>query len=1315
MKKNAGVLLLATLATAFSACVGFAAVKSINNNEPEVVKASEGDYWSGVDLTGATYGSALRNALYNVMVSKGTATGSNSYKALNTILASSDKLPSGGVCAFYRNDEAASSWNKEHVWPNSRGAGENAGYAGTDPQVIRPTNTSDNSSRSNYMYGETTSPSQSNGWDPNSFGFDGARGEAARIIFYAAVRYKNKASGAGGSYKGSASGLELTENLNDATTNATMGKLSTLMTWNTKYAVTRAETYRNDYLTGVNYARNPFIDHPELAGYIWDGSGTGAYGGTSSNNYIRTVAPTASTSPAVTVASSSVSVNKDATKTVQATAKNFDGTVSWSVSTSASATATATVSSNGLVTIAGVKVGSATITVSASYGGTTKSATIAVTVTSTDPALALASTSVSTSLGSNQTTTITASNFNGTVSYSYSYSTTGVATVSISGGTVTVTPVAIGTTTVTITGSDGTNSASVNLSVTVAAAVTNATITAAGFTASGINGYDTTATSHTVNGVSVKTLYCATFSSVDNGTTIQFKKSQNAYIASATAVSNLSTITLNVSSGTFTVYGSTDGSTWTEITGSNSVYSLNGYAYWKVANDTASTAKLTSLTLAYSSGSTKTLSSIAVTTQPKTTTYTVGDTFSTEGMVVTATYSDNSTAVVTDWTTDSPEMSTAGTKTITVTYSGKSTTFTITVNAASSNPTISLSPSTLSLTAGGANGTSTATLGKSAAISAATSSSTSVATVTYSGYVVTVVPVAAGSCTITVTATNSSGSVTATIAVTVEAASTSTGTYSLVTSASQLSAGKHVLLSNTNTAGSGAYFAGTSDVAYGISRTTLTINSNLTVTPDSSTEEFLLGGSSGAWTFTTTKRTTNGLVYDDSTNQAIVVSSSATSYTTWTIGIASNLATIQNVGDSNYFVYDSTYYFTDGSSDDTMALFVESSSTPSKTLTSLAVTGTPTTISYTAGQSFNSSGLTVTATYDDGTTANVVSSVTWTPSPLTQGTTSVTGTYGGKTVIVSGLTVSAVAAQGTYQLVTSADQLTTGSKYLIGSTATAGTGYFLGNATYSSYYMKKIDNTVYSDKTVTPAANTEILTLGGSTGAFTFSTSQNSTNGKVCNTKSGTHYNLTVKNDPASTDYSTWAITVGADGGATIVSTIGSSSYYMSYYDNSTNQDYSIATSASQTNYNTTLYLYKEIATGTSDLTLAKQWAQTFNSAFANICNAEGNTAVATIQSTWATQYSNFGNLASTVQAYLTASTSTDSDITAMWAKYTYIYNKYSTNLTTSGGDFLSKGSSAYKGEGLKTSSESTAILVVASMMAAGLAGFYLLKKKKAI
>jgi uncharacterized protein YjdB len=294
-----GLFAIAALSLSLTASIFIAAKLS---DDASVYQAAEGTYWSTVDTSGNTYGSTFRANLKSIMVSKGTATGSNSYKALNTILKSTDAHPtsSGAICAFYRQDSASTSWNKEHVWPNSRGAGENAGYAGTDPQVIRPTNTSDNSSRSNYMYDETTSPSQSNGWDPNSFGYDGARGEAARIIFYAATRYSNMSlSGAGGSYNGSANGLELTENLNDDTNNATMGKLSTLLKWNLQYPVTRAETYRNEYCATQNYARNPFIDHPEWANYIWDVNAG------SSNKYLRQSAYTPTTTSSSSASSTS--------------------------------------------------------------------------------------------------------------------------------------------------------------------------------------------------------------------------------------------------------------------------------------------------------------------------------------------------------------------------------------------------------------------------------------------------------------------------------------------------------------------------------------------------------------------------------------------------------------------------------------------------------------------------------------------------------------------------------------------------------------------------------------------------------------------------------------------------------------------------------------------------------------------------------------------------------------------------------------------------------------------------------------------------
>ncbi len=80
-----------------------------------------------------------------------------------------------------------------------------------------------------------------------------------------------------------------------------------------------------------------------------------------------------------------------------------------------------------------------------------------------------------------------------------------------------------------------------------------------------------------------------------------------------------------------------------------------------------------------------------------------------------------------------------------------------------------------------------------------------------------------------------------------------------------------------------------------------------------------------------------------------------------------------------------------------------------KTITGLSYTGTPTKTTYYAGDSFDSAGLTVSASYNDESQENVTASVMWTPDPLTKGTTSVTGTYMGQTVNITGLTVKEAA------------------------------------------------------------------------------------------------------------------------------------------------------------------------------------------------------------------------------------------------------------------------------------------------------------------
>ena len=76
-----------------------------------------------------------------------------------------------------------------------------------------------------------------------------------------------------------------------------------------------------------------------------------------------------------------------------------------------------------------------------------------------------------------------------------------------------------------------------------------------------------------------------------------------------------------------------------------------------------------------------TVSSISIQSKPTKTVYTVGEKFDASGLAVKVTMSDGTTKTITSgFTLSNPDMSTAGTKTVTVTYSGKTASFTITVN-----------------------------------------------------------------------------------------------------------------------------------------------------------------------------------------------------------------------------------------------------------------------------------------------------------------------------------------------------------------------------------------------------------------------------------------------------------------------------------------------------------------------------------------------------------------------------------------------------------------------------------------------------------
>ena len=216
------------------------------------------DYDSKWNIDLSLRGAKFRNALQELMDVKQTNTTSyNNCLSLGAKAAAYPTASSSTFVPFYHDATTTATTgqcNREHTWPNSRGSGTTG--PGADPFIIRPTLTSDNSSRGNNFYGTSSSKE----WDPASCGFEAARGESARVILYAATMY----------YK---NGLSLSNNPNDGTSLKTMGTLSTLLAWNNTYAPTPIEIQINNYLSNNGYGRNPFVDHPEYASYIWDNNG----------------------------------------------------------------------------------------------------------------------------------------------------------------------------------------------------------------------------------------------------------------------------------------------------------------------------------------------------------------------------------------------------------------------------------------------------------------------------------------------------------------------------------------------------------------------------------------------------------------------------------------------------------------------------------------------------------------------------------------------------------------------------------------------------------------------------------------------------------------------------------------------------------------------------------------------------------------------------------------------------------------------------------------------------------------------------------
>lgn len=613
---------------------------------------------------------------------------------LNSTAKDSNGQTYGTRVASFYTKTSATSWNREHMWPNSHG-GNNVE---ADILHTRPTISSENSSRGNSFYVEGKNNSSS-GWDPYTAGYEEwVRGECARVILYCVVAYP--------SFTLSDADSHSTSNSNK---DNMMGNMNTLIKWHFNYQPNVYEKNRNDGAEYLQGNRNPFVDHPEYVAKIWSNfnstvsslcsNNSSTYSNWIPGNYCSYGTNTpVQAAEGVTISASTASVSVGSTTTLSATSTD-SGAITWTTSNSSVASISSSSAASGAsITITGVAAGTATITAKRTINGTQYSQTCTVTVTKVVSSLSKGSTSPT------KATYTAGESFDPTgltITANYSDSTSSDVTSSV---VWSPDPLTAGTT--SVTGTYGGKSITIT-GLTVNAATEPEIIdsnsdlsvgdyvvlrTSAGVGVTGWNNNKDATVSETES--EWKKFYVASTSS--SGFTLK-DESANNFIASPG------------SSNQF-IYGSA-ATCSTDSSGHlicNSRYLCKNGTNYRFYGSISS--YLPFFIYKVPASSTKTLSSISVSTAPTKTTYTAGEYFDPTGLVITRTYSDSTSDTYTyaDHTSDftfSPTTSTALTTSdvsVTITYGGKSCNQAITVNAAKTLSSISVStaPTKTTYTAG---------------------------------------------------------------------------------------------------------------------------------------------------------------------------------------------------------------------------------------------------------------------------------------------------------------------------------------------------------------------------------------------------------------------------------------------------------------------------------------------------------------------------------------------------------------------------------------------------------------------------------------
>ncbi len=247
----------------------------LNPTYGNVIATTPSGYYSSLE---GLSGTALKQAVQDIIANPAVVRAHN-YGDMVQILNTADQNPlnSNQVFLMYKEvprakfefqttSNSTGKWNREHIYPQSRGGftdatsevedGINiwlptsaddiiAGHA--DAHHIRAEDGPENSSRGNKDYGLT-------GYNGPVGTLGSWKGDVARSVFYMAVRYN---------------ALSVVNGDIPDTTVGQLGDLATLLTWNVSDPSDDFEMNRNNYIYTWQLNRNPFIDYPNLADYIW--------------------------------------------------------------------------------------------------------------------------------------------------------------------------------------------------------------------------------------------------------------------------------------------------------------------------------------------------------------------------------------------------------------------------------------------------------------------------------------------------------------------------------------------------------------------------------------------------------------------------------------------------------------------------------------------------------------------------------------------------------------------------------------------------------------------------------------------------------------------------------------------------------------------------------------------------------------------------------------------------------------------------------------------------------------------------------------